>query len=184
MLLKYGVNDNFELRLIPEYVTSHVQNVKYSGITPVTVGFKVKLAEEMGIFPKLSFIGHLSIPSFASKNFKSTWYAPSFRFTMQHTLSPRISLGYNVGTEWNGETPEPAFIYTLTTGYSISERLGSYVELYGFAIQKGISDHRIDAGLNYLLKRNMLIDISGGVGISKYAPEYYIAVGYSIRLKN
>lgn len=184
VLFKYGVNDNFELRLISEYVTSHIQSVKYSGVTPVTVGFKVKLAEEKGIFPKLSFIGHLSIPSFASKNFQATWYAPSFRFSMQNTLSEKVSLGYNIGAEWDGETPEPAFIYTLTTGYSISEKVGSYIEVYGFLFQKSISDHRIDAGLNYLLKKNMLIDISGGLGINKYAPQYYIAVGYSIRLKN
>ena len=184
ILLKYGVNDNFELRLIPEYITSHIQSVKYSGLTPLTVGFKVRLAEEKGILPMISFIGHLSIPSFASKNLKTTWYAPSFRFTLQHTLSPKISLGYNVGAEWNGETPEPAFIYTITTGYSISEKLGSYIELYGFFIQKSTADHRIDGGLTYLLKNNIMVDLSGGLGISKYAPEYYIAAGFSIRLKN
>ncbi len=184
VLLKYGVNDIFELRLIPEYVTSHIQNVKYSGLTPLTVGFKARLAEEKGILPVLSFIGHLSIPSTASANFKTTWYAPSFRFTMQHTLSKKMSLGYNVGAEWNGETPEPAFIYTLTTGYSLSEKFGAYIELYGFLIQKSTADHRVDGGLTYLLKNNMLIDISGGFGISKYAPEYYIATGFSVRLKN
>ena len=184
ILLKYGVNDIFELRLIPEYVTSHIQRVKYSGITPVTIGFKAKLAEEKGILPMLSFIGHLSIPDIASKKFMTTWYAPSFRFTMQHTLSQKISLGYNLGAEWDGETPEPSFIYTLTTGYSITERLGSYIELYGYFIQKSTSDHRIDGGLSYLLKKNMMVDISGGFGINNYAPEYYIAAGFSIRLKN
>lgn len=184
VLLKYGVNDIFELRLIPEFVTSHTQSVKYSGINPIIAGFKVKLAEEKGILPMLSFIGHLSIPDIASKNFKTTWYAPSFRFTMQHTLSQKVSLGYNLGAEWNGETPEPAFIYTLTTGYSISERLGSYIELYGFFIERSTSDQRLDGGLSYFLKKNMMLDISGGLGINKYAPEYYAAIGFSIRLKN
>ena len=184
VLLKYGVNDIFELRLIPEYVTSHIQTVKYSGFTPLTVGFKTRLAEEKGILPMLSFIGHLSIPAAASKNFKTSWYAPSFRFTMQHTLSQKVSLGYNIGAEWNGETPDPAFIYTLTTGYSLSEKLGAYFEMYGFLIQKSISDHRVDGGLSYLLKNNMMIDISGGFGINKYAPEYYVATGFSVRLKN
>ncbi len=165
-------------------MTSHIQSLKYSGITPITVGFKVKLAEEKGILPMLSFLGHLSIPSVASKNFKTTWYAPSFRFTLQHTLTQKVSLGYNLGAEWNGETPEPAFVYTLTTGYSISEKLGSYIELYGFFIQRSTSDHRVDGGLSYLLKKNMMVDISGGFGINKYAPAYYIAAGFSIRLKN
>ena len=184
VLFKYGVNDAFELRLIPEYITSYVQAEKFSGITPLTVGFKVKLAGEKGVFPMVSFIGHLGIPSIASKKFKTEWYAPSFRFTMQHTLSNNLSLGYNLGAEWDGESPTPAFIYTLTTGYSISEKLGAFLELYGFLIQKSTGDHRINAGLTYLIKNNMAADISGGIGINKYAPAFFIAAGYSIRLKN
>ena len=184
ILFKYGVNDAFELRLIPEYVTSYAQAEKFSGITPLTVGFKVKLAGEKGIFPMVSFIGHLGIPDIASKKFKTEWYAPSFRFTMQHTLSDNLSLGYNVGAEWDGESPQPAFIYTLTTGYSISKKLCAFIELYGFLIQKSTGDHRIDAGLTYLIKNNMAADISGGIGINKYAPAFFIAAGYSIRLED
>lgn len=184
VLFKYGVNETFELRLIPEYVTSHVQAEKFSGITPLTIGFKVKLAGEKGIFPMISFLGNLAIPTIASKNFKTEWYAPSFRFTLQHTLSDKLSLGYNVGAEWDGESPTPAFIYTLTTGYSISKKLGAFLELYGFLIQKSTGDHRIDGGLTYLIKNNMAADISGGIGINKYAPAFFIAAGYSIRLKD
>ena len=72
---------------------------KTSGISPVKIGFKVKLSDEKGLLPKTSFIGHLSIPSFASKELKTIFYAPSFRFTMQHTLTDKINLGYNLGSE-------------------------------------------------------------------------------------
>ncbi len=181
LLLKYGLSERFEFRLITESVTEKIFTKRMSGLLPVTVGFKVSICEEKGILPKTSLLGHLSIPGFASENFKAPYYAPSFRFTMQHTLSNRVSLSYNLGAEWDGETPEPTFIYTLTTGIGITSKLGSYLEVYGFAPQQHSADHRIDGGLTYLVTNDLLLDISGGVGISPNAPDNYFAAGVSYR---
>ena len=78
---------------------------------------------------------------------KNTFFAPSFRFTMHHTLTKDISLSYNLGAEMNGVTAEPIFIYTLTTGFSFSEKFGTSVELNGFAPQNNISEHRAEGGI-------------------------------------
>jgi outer membrane putative beta-barrel porin/alpha-amylase len=181
-LIKFGVNDHFELRLILEFASENKFDEKTSGLNPVLIGFKTRLAEEKGIIPKTSFIAHLSIPGLASKEFRTTYYAPEFRFTMQHTLAEKISLGYNLGAEWDGETPQPTFIYTLTTGISLSQKAGCYVEVYGFAPQKDKADHRCNAGFTYLLSNDMMLDVSGGVGITENAPDYYAALGFSFRL--
>lgn len=181
VLWKYGLAKNLEFRLITELIRDKVFTKTQSGVTPVTVGFKVNIREEKGILPTLSFIGHLAIPGLASEKFKTDYYAPSFRFTMQHTLTDKISLGYNLGAEWDGETPKPAFIYTLTTGFSLTEKIGSYIEVYGFAPQKNKADHRFDAGFTYLINNNVMADISGGVGLSDNAPKNYGALGFSFR---
>ena len=97
-LWKYGVNDNFELRLITEFLSEEIYNKKLKGFTPVYVGFKVKLADENGIIPKTSFVGHISLPNAASKEFKTEFFAPEFRFVMQHNLSEKLSFSYNLGT--------------------------------------------------------------------------------------
>ena len=183
VLWKYGLSDNFEFRLITERVSEKVLNDIKKGFTPITVGFKVRLMEEKGILPKTSFIGHLDIPTLASKSFRTDFYAPSFRFTMQHTLSERLILAYNLGAQWDGTTPETTFIYTLTTGLSFTEKLGAYVELYGFAPQNQSVDHRFDGGLTYLISSNVMIDVSGGIGLSHNAPNYFIALGLSYRFK-
>lgn len=181
VLWKYGLSDNFEFRLITELISEKERTQTLKGLTPIRVGFKVKISEENGIIPKTSFIGHLTVPKFASKEFRTNFYAPSFRFTMQHTLSDRFTLAYNLGTEWDGETPEPTFIYTLTTGFSITEKFGSYVELYGFLPQNQQSDHRLDGGLTYLINNNVMMDISGGIGLSQNAPKYFLSLGFSYR---
>lgn len=183
ILFKYGLNDHFELGLITEFATIKARETT-AGLTPITLRFKEKITDEKGLLPVTSFIGFLSVPNFASKEFKATYFAPAFRFTMQHTLSQKFSIGYNLGAEWNGETAEPAFIYTLTTGYSISDKIGAYLEIYGFAPQYSKADHRFDGGLNFLLKENILLDISGGAGITENAPDYYMALGFSFRLKD
>ncbi|WP_333599098.1 transporter [Flavobacterium sp.] len=180
-LWKYGVNENLELRLITEFVSEKINAEKLSGFTPVLLGFKVSLCEEKGIFPKTSFIGHLSLPNAASSNYKTDYMAPEFRFTMQHSLSEKLSLGYNLGCEWDGFTPAPTYIYTLTTGYSITENLGSYVELFGFAPQDDSANHNLDGGVTYLITDNFMVDLSSGVGLTDNAPDHYFALGFSFR---
>lgn len=183
VLTRFGINDHFELRLITEYVIDKNNFEKISGFNPIMIGFKTRLLEEKGIIPVTSFIAHISIPKVASKSFKTSFYAPEFRFTMQHTISDKQSLSYNLGAEWNGETAEPTFVYTLTTGYSITEKIGGYIELYGFVPQIEKPDHRFDAGLTYLFNPNHQLDISGGIGLSKSSPKYFVALGYSFRFK-
>ncbi|HSD06629.1 transporter [Flavobacterium sp.] len=182
-LTKFGINDHLELRLITEFMIANDNEQKITGIAPVLIGFKTRLFEEKGIIPLTSFIAHLSLPKLASKNFKTDYYAPEFRFTMQHTLSDKLSLGYNLGAEWDGITPEPTFIYTITSGFKFSEKVNGYIELYGFIPQLQKADHRFDAGLNYLLNPNHQLDISGGFGLSETSPDYFVALGYSFRFK-
>src|SRR4051812_22873065 len=164
ILSKYGLTDNFELRLITDISNTKNTDETVGGLNPVMVGFKINITAEKGIVPTTSFIGHLSVPALATEKLKTTYYAPSFRFTMQHTLSNRLSLGYNFGEEFDGETAKPVFVYTLTTDYAIAEDFSAYIELYGFALQKAKPDHRFDAGLAYLFQQNILIDVSGGFG--------------------
>lgn len=182
VLWKYGVSDNFEFRLITELENENGNVGHYFGLMPILIGCKIRIYEENGVVPKTSFIGHLSIPKAASERYKTTFFAPEFRFTMQHTLSDKFSLGYNFGSEWDGLTAEPTFLYTVTTGYSINEKMGSYIELFGFAPQQNKANHNLDAGLTYLLNHNFMVDLSSGVGLTDNAPDYYAALGFSFRM--
>ena len=181
LLIKYGISKNVEIRLITSLVSDKDLDKINTGFTPITLGFKANLFEEKGLLPFISFIGHLSLGSAASSIFKTTFVAPSFRFTMQHSLSNKLSLGYNLGAEWDGETPEPTFIYTLTTGYSITEKIGTYIEIYGFAPQRNIANHRTNVGFTYLIGDDFMFDLSAGAGLTVNAPKKYFAIGFSSR---
>ena len=177
-LLKYGINDKAEIRMITALSSLESEKI---GLLPITFGFKLNLLKEKGILPTTSLITHLTSSNIGSRKYQSTYLAPSFRFTMQHTLSEKATLGYNIGEEWNGETPDPTFIYTLTIGYSLPSNFGSYIEMYGTKPHQQNFEHKFDGGLTYLVGQNLLFDISGSIGLSKIHPSNYISLGCSFR---
>ena len=181
-LLKVGIYNNFELRLITEFTIQETLTEKTIGLKPIYFGFKIKICEEKGWLPKTSLITHILLPKFASEDLKTNYAAPKFRFTMQHTLTEKIGISYNLGTEWSGETAEKAFIYTLTSSYKINKKWGSYLEIYGFIPDNQNPDHRYDGGFTYLLNNNVIFDLSGGFGITANAPRSYISLGFSFRV--
>ena len=182
LLLKYGLSKTIELRFITDFTTYQNNGTKEFLILPIAVGVKIAISEEKGIIPKTAFIGHLKIPTGGESDLASTYFAPSFRFTMQHTLSKKMSLGYNLGTEWSGITAEPIFIYTITSAIGLSDTWGAYIELFGYAPQFNRAEHSVDGGFTYLLNNNCLADLSFGLGLTSNAPDYFISAGFSFRI--
>jgi hypothetical protein len=182
-LWKYGISKRFEFRLITEFVSEKQGNQTTTGLNPITVGFKVNICQEKGLLPITSFIGHLTSINIGSTAFHTKYIAPSFRFTMQHTLSDKISLAYNLGAKWDGETREHTFLYTLTTGIALTNKLGGYIEVYGFAPNYEQAEHRFDGGFTYLINNDFMLDLSGGLRLTENAPKNYISLGVSYRFK-
>lgn len=181
-LWKYGINKKLELRLITEYVYEKIQNESTNDLTPLFVGFKLKLLDESGLVPKTSFIAQICLPKIASPNYKNEYIVPEFRFTMQYSLSKKLNLGSNLGMEWDEFSTVPVYIYTLTTGYSITQKTGCYIETFGCLSQNTKSNQNIDGGITYLLNNNFMLDCSSSFGITDLAPIYYFAIGLSFRI--
>ena len=187
-LLKYGVNQNFELRLISEYLGERtdmdqetLSNVK--GISPLALGVKIRLADERGFWPQAALIGHINVKT-GSREFTPKYTAADFRFTFAHTLSDKFSLSYNAGAEWSGEdeTPEATFLYTASLAYEITDKLGAFIETYSFFPEGQGADNRFDGGLTYKFSPVIQWDISGGIGLSDNAPDEFISTGISARM--
>jgi hypothetical protein len=185
-LWRFGVNDNFEIRLITEYITIQKEpSPDLNGFLPLSLGFKTKLAEQKGILPKIALLTHFTFPGVVSEEFETTYFAPDIRLAFQHKVSDFFSVGYNVGAAWNGEDGEPDFLYSLSAGIAISNRLGLFGELYGSTPQRDDSDPelRADAGLTYLIGNDFLLDLSAGTGLTEDAVEEFVAFGFSYRFK-
>ncbi|MCB9056119.1 MAG: transporter [Chitinophagales bacterium] len=186
-LIKYGISKKFEFRLITELITKETPliipagNKNITGIPPVQIGGKLALWEEKGLLPMTSLIFHAGLPKVARKEFQLMQWAPNFRFTMQHTLSNNIGLGYNIGAEWDGMSNTPYWVYTIAPGFNIGKNWYGYVEAFGSVRQNDKPQHGFDAGVACYFSDDTKIDLSGGVGLNKESFENYVAIGFSFR---
>ncbi len=181
VLWRYGISNRLEFRLVTELLTLKTEDRKISGLNPLTVGFKLNLFKSRGVIPATSFLGLLTTSGLGSKEFRTTHYSPSFKFAMENDLSDQMTIGYNLGAQWNGETSDPSFLYSLSIGFAIIRNLSGYTEIYGYFPYRSIPDHRFDTGVSYLISKNIQTDLSGGLGLSRESPAFYIAAGFSFR---
>jgi len=187
ILWKYGACSRFEFRVITEFVSVETPltvpdgNEIKTGILPIKIGGKISLWEEKGLLPKTSFIFHIAPSNIGSKKFYTSQWAPNCVFTMQHTLSENIGLGYNLGFELDGESGSPFWVYTISPGFNLGKSWYAYIEMFGAVKKNDLPQHNIDGGFAYYLSENTKIDFSSGFGLTSSATDWYGAIGYSFR---
>lgn len=193
-LLRIGLNTVFELRIgVPGVEIERTDTATGSsdtrGLVDATVGFKVVIAEERGALPQTAFLGTLVIPS-GDQELTRDGVDPSFRFVLSNTLSPRLSLSYNLGMVWltepsgNGTLETSSlFDWTVALGISARDRLGVFVEAFGVApIDAEIGTATaFDTGATYLLTPRLQLDVSASVGLSRAAADWTMGLGCSFR---
>lgn len=188
-LLRYGLLNNLELRIGWDFVEGRtkVNGVALddvtSGFNPLLFGFKSSIAKENGWFPEIGFLGHLYLPFTASTDYKPETTGVDFRFAFAHNLNDNSSLSYNLGAEWGNDSSEAVYIYTIAYGYSITDKFGMYVELYGDFPENSKSNHLWDGGLTYLVSNNLQLDATVGSSFTK-GQELLLSTGFSLRIPN
>lgn len=187
-LLRYGVWDNFELRLGSYYQQSRAKSDYFntdstqSGMGPILAGFKVYVVEEKGIRPEIAILADLTLNSVGKLSYRPTYTYSTIKISASHTLSNFFSLGYNVGIASDGEAPNSFFVYTLVVGMSLAERLGGFAEVYGTSPEGSFPNTRIDAGLTYLIRPNLQVDLSGGMGLASDVDLFFVSCGITWRI--
>ena len=193
-LVRIGLVRGLELRLgfagyrLEELdtATGETSDEGYGG---ATLGAKLGLLEERGARPRVALIAGTTIPS-GARRFSTDDFDPFVRATASHTLSERLSLGYNLGAAWLTEEDDAGdedtlsvLLGTVTCGIALSERVATFVELFG---ESGLSAEddftAADAGATWLVLDNLQLDLSGGIGLSESAADWFGGVGVSFRL--
>ncbi len=179
-LLRYGILKNTELRLGFEFLGHRVNNNDITrGFGPIYLGNKTKITEEEGCKPEIAILGGLILPFTAKDEFKTRYTAADFRMAFSHTLNEMFSIGYNFGIQWDGDNPAPGFFYSGALGISLTESLGLFAEYYGVLPEAGDKEHLLDTGITYLVKPNLQLDFSVGIGVNEEAADHFIGFGLS-----
>jgi hypothetical protein len=117
-LIRIGMLERLELRL-GWNGWIHDTGLSESGVQDAEIGAKLYLWDESGFRPDAALLAHLSIPV-GDTEWTTDRVDPSFRFSFSHTLSDRLSLGYNAGMAWSTQEE-------LHTGW-IQEQIRGNVE--------------------------------------------------------
>lgn len=192
-LLRIGLAERVELRLgwtgfVDQEVEIGRREASVDGLGDAEIGAKILLAEERGGRPQMAVLVGTSVPV-GDDAFTSDRFDPALRLALSHTLSERLSLGYNLGVgleseELDGERHTlSTYLYTVALGIGLSERWGAFVELYGDlpGSAEGDDAHAFDGGLTYLLHDRLQLDLAAGVGLSDAAADHFIGLGLSVR---
>ncbi|MEO1049208.1 MAG: transporter [Bacteroidota bacterium] len=178
--IKYGLSDRVEVRVLFNYITlsSRIDGNTFrqdDGVSPITLSPKFFLFEQKGILPKTTFVANLTFPSVGSEQFQVQDLNYGFRFLMENATG-KSSIAYGIGLDVadNGET---AGAYSITYGYPITDKLGSFVEFFGFLPGEAQSTHTFDFGLTYLIIDSIQIDVSYGIGLNERSFDNFISTG-------
>jgi hypothetical protein len=188
-LARIGLLENMELRLGLNYENNRTTSgqgeaavkTDFKSFTPLLAGIKINLFEGKSFSggpgkTDFGFLGHLYLPFTSSTQedigsvddeMMPRTTGADFRFSVGHELSDRSGLAYNFGGQWAGDGSGMAFVYTLAYGYSLSERIVAYVELYGDAPELSSANHYWDAGFTYLAGWNLQYDVTFGQSITE-----------------
>ena len=184
-LLRVGLGGRTELRLGHAGV---VGGEGRRGAGDSELGAKINLIPRAdGWRPELALLGGLSLPT-GDHGFSSDGADPSFLIAFAHELRPRLALGYNAGAAWESSPDRPdrdAFIvYSLALGVSLTDRLGTFLEIFGDRQLTGpvASRTSVDGGLTFLLTEVLQLDFSVGRGLGAAADDLFVGTGLSLRL--
>jgi hypothetical protein len=157
-LFRYGISDYSEIRFTFGYTKiSQDDKSNMSGISNIGIGTKNKIYEsDNALLPNISVIIGLSLP-LGDKNFKTEQIEPSLVLAMSNDLNDKFSVGYNAVAYWSGS--DLSYLYSLSLGYSVTEKIGATVGLYSEIYEKESPKQYLEVAFTYLLLDNLQIDI-------------------------
>lgn len=199
-LARIGVLPGLELRIaLPGWSSVETgidgADLQTDGFGDASLGLKWGLTAGRGTVPAVALLAGATLPT-GEEGFSSERVDPSMRVALSSDLADRLSLGWNLGwARMTEQLPGPEdgglvsdaqtdFFYTLSLGIGLADRLGLYLESFGFLGVEEVrpSRHSVDGGFTLLVADNLQLDLRAGAGLDEHADDWFLGAGLSVRL--
>lgn len=194
-LFRYGVSDNWEVRLetdgrMHQTVHDHSSSgtVRDSGYADYSLGLKwhQQDGDDKTMSPSVGWLFHLDMPG-GSGEFRSHKVRPSVRGVAEWDLADDYSLGVMGGVTYGVNDNDDRYwapILGVVAGKSFTEKLRGFVELAAEEIRRdkdGGSQIALDTGVAYLVSDDVQVDAILSRGLNEFTADYAVGFGLSMR---
>lgn len=178
-LLRFGLFENAEIRLGANVLMLNEGQGKAPiyGMTPLTFGIKAKFFEGRGFLPSVALLAEVKSPHVGSKEWLPSRLTPTLHLLFEHTVTNWLGIGYNVGTEWDGETGKTDTYLGFGLYFSITEQIGSFVETYNFIRPEEGNQYLTQFGFTWLVSRRVQLDLAADLDFLNLNKFYAISGG-------
>jgi len=195
LLYRIGMTDQLELRIgwnyLVEQTRGHTSNPRTSlndnadGAADLYLGLGVALLEQCGWIPEAKINLQTTAPTGADA-FSSDKFNPGFNLLYGWDLNDFLAVGMSTGINTATEDDDDFVKYSqsFTIGYSLSEQLGAYTELFGIFSSDSAAnapENYFNGGLTYKVTPDFQLDIRAGVGLNDHADDFFTGAGFAIR---
>jgi Putative MetA-pathway of phenol degradation len=192
-LLRIGLNDSWEARIESNVYGWMRQSDAGMGITrsegtmPVSLGAKYHFQDSNGVKqPSLGAILRI-FPASGSKSFRTRHATGDIRMAADWDFATNWSLNPNVGLAVNEDSQNQVFtagLFAMTLNYNPNKTLNFFVDtgVQSPEEKNGKSAIIYDAGVAYLIGRDIQLDFSVGTGaVGATPPRKFVSAGISMR---
>jgi hypothetical protein len=189
LLLRIGLGSRAELRIEPgSYTTITSPLGDSSGREDGALGTKIRLYQpsddKPSIVPAVSLVALTSVPT-GSIAYRQTHLQPVVKLATSWSITDRVALGTNINVSRPRDENGRYTVYegSASFGFGLTERLGAYAEVFGFAPQVADLGHTryLNTGLTFGLTPNFQLDARGGMGFNGTDPDYFLGAGLVFR---
>lgn len=193
LLLRVGVSERMEARFgIGSY--SRVDpgvpgSSTLSGYEDPSIGVKIRLNESDPNLlppgrPQMALLLSTSVPV-GSDELTSDEWQPEGKLALAWDLNDWLSLSSNLiyGYPSDGDERFHQLGATLSAGFSLTDRLGAYVEAFGFNKESldGSSITYLNGGLTFGVSNDIQLDVRVGAGLDDPSPNWFAGLGAGVR---
>jgi hypothetical protein len=190
VLIRVPAGGKTEVRLeLPNYARVRAAGGRTSGFEDGSVGFKRVLAKGSNEFglkrPRVSVIGSATLPG-GSRVFRQNGLQPEVKLLLGADLSERVSLScnFNYASLKDGSDRYSEISASLSAGVGLSDRVGTFLEVFAFAPSGGRENTRyVNGGFTYLVNNDFQLDVRAGVGLGNKVDgsDFFLGAGAARR---
>ena len=162
---------------------------KKTGISDISLGAKIALADESGARPQMALLVGVSLPV-GHSDFTSKYVIPEILFLGANSLSDRLGLTYNVGPSFvrekknRGSDTHIDLKYSVALSGSVGGPFNLFGEFYGVSAfgSNRLDSRAFQAGTTILLSPLFQIDFRAGIGQSGNENGWLVGAGLAFRV--